>query len=290
MIVTLMNAAAKEIVSLDLEFGPNQWWVAGAAPTAWTNAGRPKSGHFAPGVKGGQTILLRDNSAAGLPFLSLSRMKPYESASMRAGSGTFLKHGQPTDERILWSRKARAKLSPIRQKILQYLKDKVPKTGLYSNHPNFKEITGFTTESLQTFWEGDPGFTTCNSFAGGVAQKIGTPAGRLLNKGYLELDKLGAEVPGSWIPAKPNHYPRPGDYYSRPSRKYKTQLMGHVGIVMSVDPQFVSIDGGQDNKPHYGLAEWTENGAVEGFNFTGWIDLDVYFYGTAIPRKKITGG
>jgi hypothetical protein len=290
MMITLMDAAAKVAVTLDLEFGPNQWWIAGATPADWKRASRPKSGHFSPGAAGSRTILLRDGAASGHPFLSLSNMRrPYESKSVSAGSGTFLSSGQPTDERVMWSRKSAATLSPIRRKILQYLKDKIPKAGLYSNHKNFKEITGFDTASLQDFWKGNSGFTTCNSFAGGVAQRIGTPSGRLLNQGLLQLDRLGKEVPGSWIPAKPNRYPRPGDYYSRPSKKYKRQLMGHVGIVMSVDNQFISIDGGQDNSPLYGLAKWTEHGPVENFNFTGWIDLEVYFYGTPVWRKRITG-
>jgi hypothetical protein len=210
MIITLLDAAAKVVATLDLEFGPNQWWMAGATPADWSQAGRPKSGQFSPGAAGSRTILLGDGSASGLPFLSLSNMRPYESKSMSAGTGTFLSRGRPTDDRVMWSKKSAATLSPIRRKILQYLNDKIPKKGLYSDHANFKEITGFDTASLKKFWEGDPGFTTCNSFAGGVAQKIGTPGGRLLNKGLLELDKLGKEVPGSWIPAKPNHYPRPG--------------------------------------------------------------------------------
>lgn len=291
MMITLFDAAARELVTLDMEFGPNQWWVAGTVPGAWIKAGRPKSGRFWPGLAGDRTIRLGGGAAqsamVGQGFLSLSGIPPYESQSAFAGTGTFLaRGGMPTEDRVMWSRKSAAPLSPIRRTILEFLDAKVPRAGLKSDHPNFALITGgYDTAKLQELWKTNPGFTTCNSFAGGVAQQIGTPAGRKLNAGLLELDRLGAEVPGSWIPAVPNRYPRPGDYYSRPSRRYKTQLMGHVGIVYSVDGNFWSVDGGQDSRPYYGLAVWTDNGPVESFNFTGWIDLDIYFYGTPVPRR-----
>lgn len=292
MIIRLYSSSSSLVATLDLEFGPNVWWVVGQPSSVWTDAGYPTSGNFEPEGTGTRAIRIGETSSApGTStggFLTLSNMPPYESQFAFSGTGTFidLATSQGTENRVLWARLSPAPLSSIRQKLLAYLDEWIPAEGLSSHNANFKTVMqGIDTEWLKNRWSTDPRFTTCNSFAGGVAQHIGAPAGTGLFRGYLDLSKAGQDVPGSWIPAAPGRYPRPGDYYSRPNRA-GTQKFGHVGIVYSLENGiFLSVDGGQDNRPHYGLIARLNNGPIESFNINGWIDLDIYFYHTAVPRR-----
>ena len=290
MIVTLMSGGSAETVAtVDMEFGPNLWWVVGKPTSEWATAGHPGSGNFESGGRGTNTI--RFGPASSIPggsssFLALSNMPPYESHSAFAGSDSFLDAGgQATEQTVIWSRNSSAPLTPIRQQMLSYLDTWIPSEGLYSTNRKFTTVMrGFSHESLITRWKNDPKFTTCNSFSGAVAQHIGAKLGTRLFQGYLDLSKVDVDVPGCWIVSTPGRYPRPGDYYSRYNRKH-TQKFGHVGIVTSLEGGiFRTVDGGMDNPPRYGLIGRTDNGPIESFEINGWIDLDIYFYRQAVPR------
>lgn len=185
----------------------------------------------------------------------------------------------------------------LRAKIVALLTKAIPVQGLSSSAPTFPTMTGgLTTASLKKKWDvtpaGQPGQTSCNSFAGWVAQQIGFKEGTTCCKGKLDLSGVENEVPGSWVWANTGEAidaglcPQPGDLFceSRPGQEF-----GHVGIVMAIEPGTTVwkwVAGGQGGRTMgVDMLRWgpwlpkhgrTFNVARTGV--TGWVDVGAYFF------------
>src|SRR5262245_58682553 len=118
--------------------------------------------------------------------------------------------------------------------------------------------TGLTQKTLEANWDAGGMLTSCNAFAGKIAQEIGVPRKSVLAKGVLDISQADKEVPGCWQDANSseaclnNITPQAGDIYSSWTKvKYKgkefIQKWGHVGIVYSFedDGTWWLIQGGQ---------------------------------------------
>src|SRR5262245_15728763 len=127
----------------------------------------------------------------------------------------------------------------LRREIQVFLKKNIPEAGVSSDDKAFSRMTnGMTTASLRKDWDKKIWTTSCNSFAGWVAQQIGVPGKSVLARGFLDISGVDNEVPGSWMWANTdeaidyNLHPLPGDFYSGP---FPGQQWGHVGIVYDFD-------------------------------------------------------
>ncbi len=189
----------------------------------------------------------------------------------------------------------------LRQKICDMLKTRIPGPipggGMPSTHPMFSSMTGGLTQArLLADWAKrgpkEPGLTSCNSFAGWVAQQIGAKSGSTLCAGKLDLSGVEREVPGSWVMANTGEaidaklHPLPGDFYcsSRPGQPF-----AHVGIVVEIDPETQAwnwVAGGQGGK--LAGCDWIKWGpwlpdhsrtfSQARPNVPGWVDIGNYFF------------
>jgi hypothetical protein len=189
----------------------------------------------------------------------------------------------------------RAALSPLRQKAVKILEDKVPARGLTSDEPAFNELTGYTTASLRAIWDANPKsiLTTCNAFSGRYAILLGAPAGCWLTRGILQLDLVKQEVPDSWFDWHSGKAPQPGDIYAKPYTDPKTkqvQVFGHVGVLYGWHDTifYDTVDSGQGGRGlGIDLMKWSIDHLYRPFDFTGWVDIDIYMAGVAkLPKKR----
>jgi len=186
----------------------------------------------------------------------------------------------------------------LRKRICDMLIANIPKQGVRSDSPKFVTMTGLTQKYLTDAWaklpphSKDPGPTSCNSFAGWVAQQIGFPQKSVISTGHLNLSGVDREVPGSWIMANTgeaisyNLHPLPGDFFcvSRPGQEF-----AHVGIVVDIDPTTLTwhwVAGGQGGrKVGYDWIKWGPWMPDSSRTFTqarpkvpGWVDVAYYFF------------
>ena len=190
----------------------------------------------------------------------------------------------------------------LRAKIVAMLKATIPASNLSSDDPRFFAMTGLTSTTLRKDWKdrgpNEPGQTSCNSFAGWVAQQIGFKAGTTMFAGKMDLSNVENEVAGSWIWANTGEAieaklcPQPGDFFcqSRPG-----QMFAHVGIVVEIDANTTWrwLAGGQGGKA---TSPDDINKAVDYIkwgpwlpthprsfnqarpNVAGWVDVGAYFF------------
>ncbi len=175
----------------------------------------------------------------------------------------------------------------LREKIQTWLY-KIPEE-VSSKDPLFEKLTGLNQAVLKKNWDGGGMLTSCNSFAGKVAQEIGVPRKSVLAKGVLDISAAEKEVPGCWQEANTGDAclnditPQAGDIYSGWYKgKYKGkdffQKWGHVGIVYSYEPDgtWWLVQGGQGG-PTAGVdyIRW-KNAKFDRTKINGWINIAKY--------------
>ena len=186
----------------------------------------------------------------------------------------------------------------LRQLICDMLRDAVPANGLSSDDPRFITMTGLTSERLRSDWRSGGHLTSCNSFAGWVAQQIGAEQGSALCSGKLDLSGVDSEVPGSWVyntgeAMDADLHPQPGDFYCS---SLPGQPFAHVGIVVEIDDDtqvWKWVAGGQGgpktspNNIDYAVdyIKWGPWNANQASTFKeardkvpGWVDIGYYFF------------
>lgn len=274
-------------VQVTLDFAQNQWSVEKDVQRAWNAAGFSDAGPF--DVKGSNFI----------EMCTLDRGKPKQTAVALynvpttawgvGDTGTGRLVGSPAADfkgaGISWKFVGQ-EVSEVRSRMLTLLKI-VPDSGLSSDQPLFKELTGFDTARLKKeYWDNvgspDRNFTTCNAFLGRMAGKLGAKEHSWLGKGQLKLINADKDVPGSWVEPSSGLSPRPGDYYSVSEKQPGgwIQEFGHVGIVGRIDSDgtWTSVDSGQGGrKAGKDFIKWVNRGRFDPAKFRGWIDIDKYF-------------
>lgn len=184
----------------------------------------------------------------------------------------------------------RAALSPLRQKAVKLLEDKVPVQGLTSDAPAFAQLTGFSTTTLREKWKTMPGFTTCNAFGGHYALLLGAPPGCWLSRGLLQLDWVKKEVPASWKDQLCGDAPKPGDIFSMRYVNPTTgavQTFGHVGVLYCWHDTifYDTVESGQGGfHSGYDAIKWKADHIYNPHDFTGWVDIEIYLDGLAKRR------
>jgi hypothetical protein len=187
----------------------------------------------------------------------------------------------------------------LRQKVCAMLKQAVPANGLSSDDPRFSTMTGLNSERLRKNWRAGGIQTSCNSFAGWVAQQIGAKVGSALCCGKLDLSGVEKEVPGSWVWAntgeaiEANLHPLPGDFYCS---SIPGQQFAHVGIVVEIDEAtqlWKWVAGGQggpatspgDVEKAVDYIRWGPWMPKHSRTFSqarpkvvGWVDIGSYFF------------
>src|SRR5262249_31586478 len=98
----------------------------------------------------------------------------------------------------------------------------------------FVRWTGLTQKTLEANWDAGGMLTSCNAFAGKIAQEIGVPRKSVLAKGVLDISQADKEVPGCWQDANSSEA-----CLNNITPQYKgkefIQKWGHVGIVYSFE-------------------------------------------------------
>lgn len=165
----------------------------------------------------------------------------------------------------------------------------------------FVRWTGLTQKALEANWDAGGMLTSCNAFAGKIAQEIGVPRKSVLAKGVLDISQADKEVPGCWQDATSseaclnNITPQAGDIYSSWAKvKYKgkefIQKWGHVGIVYSFedDGTWWLIQGGQGGPGgRVDYIRW-KNAKFDRTKINGWIDIAKYLMPDGPARSATT--
>jgi hypothetical protein len=174
----------------------------------------------------------------------------------------------------------------LREKIQTWLWDNIPEE-VSSKDPMFERLTGLSQARLEKNWSEGGMLTSCNSFAGVIAQHLGVPRSSVLAKGVLDISLAEKEVPGCWQEANSadacldNITPNAGDIYSGPltymwKGKEVTQKWGHVGIVYSYDRDsgmWWLVQGGQGGpKAGADFIRWKE-AKFDRTKLNGWINM-----------------
>jgi len=288
-----VNGKARGTVRLKLQFGQNTWSVEDDSLQAWRSAGLSMQGPF--DVKGADAIWLWDQEP-GKPkqhIVALSNVPTNENTTGTAGTGQIVAARKPefSGARFFWAFLPPA-MSEVRAKMIDILTRNVFPTGLSSDMPAFRDLTGFDTKRLKAdYWDKvdspDRNFTTCNAFLGTMARKLGAKPGSWLSRGVLELIRADKDVPGSWVTAESGASPQRGDFYSIPLTLESgwVQKFGHVGIIGKIeDGLWTSVDGGQGGrKAGIDYIKWVPRGKLEPQKLNGWIDLDRYFATPGTP-------
>ena len=177
----------------------------------------------------------------------------------------------------------------LRSEIQNWLLKNIPE-DISSKDARFAKLTGMTQKTLEDNWKGGGILTSCNSFAGKVAQGLGVPWSSVLAKGALDISKAESEVPGCWQEANSAEAcndditPHAGDFYSGWLKvKHKgtefIQKWGHVGIVYDYEPDtgmWWLVQGGQGG-PKMGVdyIKWSHQ-KFDRTKLNGWVDMARY--------------
>lgn len=173
----------------------------------------------------------------------------------------------------------------LRDKIQIWLYNNIPEE-VSSKDPAFERLTGLNQARLEANWAKGGMLTSCNSFAGKVAQGIGVPWKSVLAKGVLDISQAEKEVPGCWQEANSadaclnDITPHAGDFYSGWYKgKDFFQKWGHVGIVYSYEEDTGNwwlVQGGQGG-PRSGVdyIRWKYT-KFDRTKINGWVDMAKY--------------
>jgi hypothetical protein len=186
----------------------------------------------------------------------------------------------------------------LRENIQTWLYNNIPeevasrvKSGdTWKSNPEFERLTGLNQAKLEANWAKGGMLTSCNSFAGKVAQAIGVPGTSVLAKGFLDISQAEKEVPGCWQEANSadacleNITPHAGDFYSSWFKgEYKGkpffQKWGHVGIVYSYEEDTGNwwlVQGGQRPRgSKVDFIKW-KYAKFDRTKINGWVDMARY--------------
>jgi hypothetical protein len=297
MMVYNNSGATRGQIRMKLDFPSTKWSLVEDKTNIWAKIGAGQSGQM---DVSGTEVGIRDQPPGKLPQVVLQLSNLPETGTGHAGTGKIAAAADTalTDGFVYWVGE-QPSLSPIRQAMIEVLKEYVPIPVISSDDPLFYKLTSFNTKTLlDNFWEPEnkvpawpadkmpkknTTFTCCNltlgCLAGKLGARLGKKVGRWLGAGVLQLDWADKDVPGSWIPGSSGQSPQVGDFYSV---NHGAQKFGHVGTIGDIGERgtWVAVDGGQGgfvsaNKKDY--IKRVERGKLIPSAMNGWVDIDIYF-------------
>ena len=160
-----------------------------------------------------------------------------------------------------------------------------PQVSSKHNPAQFSALTGLTQDYLEREWARGSAVTSCNSFTGAYARRLGSHI--VLGTFWPETTLARAGKAHAWVPAGSGRNPGYGDIFivQRHNPDKPCDVL-HAGVVLQCQGAIWStIEGGQGG-PGLGYdLVLRKSGVFDRYAIKGWVDIDALFHGARAAEE-----